>query len=545
MKEMKRVIISCVLSLFLVMAASAERLVILHTNDTHSQIEPTDKDKGGVLRRKALIDSIEAVNDHVLLVDAGDAVQGTVYFNLYKGAAEQQLMNEMGYDLRTIGNHEFDNGVESLVSMIEMSNARFLSSNYEFDDARLDSMVSTYYIHEVEGRHIAFIALNIDPEGLVSPENYKGVKYLEVIETANTLAKRLKEEQKVDAIVALTHIGYVQDVLLAENSRYIDVIIGGHSHDLIDPNAHPDMGMSRTRNLDRNIVLVAQADKSGRYLGEVTIDLEDMSVSSKVIAVDGRLDSIPQDANMAEIINGYRNGVEELMHAPVATTKHLLERDSERLRNLVTDMVYFQARKIYDRHIDLAIMNSGGIRNNLPKGEVSVGEVMSVLPFNNHIVVLEIKGEDLLEAFDVMASRGGDCVSYNVSAEFDATTGKCTKVRVGGRKIEPHKTYRLATIDYLANGGDYMTPLTRGKIVAEGEMVLYDEMIAFMTNGVAKSEIFGEPIITGSANNGKVLGAYSPMPYMKDKTPKYIKKITEKGGEIDPPSDVRMKERKR
>ncbi|MBR3830489.1 MAG: metallophosphoesterase, partial [Muribaculaceae bacterium] len=143
---MKRILSLFVMLMVVVAAFSESRLVILHTNDTHSQIDPTDKDKGGVLRRKALVDSVRGVNKNVLLVDAGDAVQGTVYFNLFKGEVEQQMMNIMGYDLRIIGNHEFDNGIEGLKSMVEMSKAQTLSTNYLFEDSLLRNKIAPYII---------------------------------------------------------------------------------------------------------------------------------------------------------------------------------------------------------------------------------------------------------------------------------------------------------------------------------------------------------------------------------------------------------------
>ena len=146
MKMCKKIIVALLIVMSVSLVANADNLVILHTNDTHSQIDPTDKDKGGVLRRKALIDSVRGVNNNVLLVDAGDAVQGTVYFNLFKGEVEQQMMNIMGYDLCIIGNHEFDNGIEGLKSMVDMSAAQTLSTNYLFEDSLLRNKIAPYII---------------------------------------------------------------------------------------------------------------------------------------------------------------------------------------------------------------------------------------------------------------------------------------------------------------------------------------------------------------------------------------------------------------
>ena len=480
MKMCKKIIVALLIVMSVSLVANADNLVILHTNDTHSQIDPTDKDKGGVLRRKALIDSVRGVNNNVLLVDAGDAVQGTVYFNLFKGEVEQQMMNIMGYDLCIIGNHEFDNGIEGLKSMVDMSAAQTLSTNYLFEDSLLRNKIAPYIIKCIGDKKIAFIAININPKGLVSAENYIGVGYIDGQLMADSIAKQLKEDFGADYVVALTHIGYDDDVKLAKGSRYIDVIIGGHTHDLINSADKNCKLAHKVVNQNGDSVLIAQADKSGRYVGEVTLDLDNGDKHSKVIAVDSRLDRVEPDSTMVNLIAIYRQGVDSLMNQGVATAVVDLKKDEAPLQNYVSDMVLSQAKKIYGKDIDLSIMNSGGIRNDIAKGKVSIGQIMGLLPFNNRIVVMTITGKDLLEAFDVMASRGGDCVSENVDAVFDAETKKCTIVKINGEQVNPQKIYTLATIDYLAGGGDYMTSLTRGEIVATGNKVLYDEMIEYL-----------------------------------------------------------------
>lgn len=472
-------ILTMLLLLLITISVEASTLVILHTNDTHSQIEPNDKNLGGVLRRKALIDSVKNVYKHVLVVDAGDVVQGTTYFNLYKGEAEQRLMNELGYDLRILGNHEFDNGIEGLKSMLKESKSIFLSTNYLFEDSLLRTRFAPYRIFNIEGKKIGFIALNINPQGLVSDGNYEGVIYQDAFTTANNVAKQLKEQYGVDLVVALTHLGYSDDVRLAELSHHIDVIIGGHSHTLVNVNDENSKLPHKVFNQDGNPVIIAQADKAGRYVGEITIDIDSKSIATNVISVDSRFDK-SVDADMKNIIASYKKGVDELMNQSVATIDMDLKKEEASLQNFVCDMVYSQAKKLYAGKIDLAITNKGGIRCDLSKGDVSVGNVMSMLPFNNRIVILEVKGCDLQDAFDVMASRGGDCVSAGVEAIIDSTTKKCVSIKINGAEIDSSKTYILATIDYLADGGDYMTSLTNGRKISGGDKVLYDEMIDFI-----------------------------------------------------------------
>ena len=480
MNKIKRVFVSLLVFATIGVAYSESKLVILHTNDTHSQIEPNDKNLGGVIRRKALIDSVKSEHSQVLVVDAGDAVQGTTYFNLYKGEAEQRVMNELGYDLRIVGNHEFDNGIDGVKLMLREANATFISTNYLFEDSMLRARFVPYKVYTFGEKTVGFIALNIKPQGLISEGNYDGVIYQDAFLTANNVAKQLKEQKGIDIVVAITHLGYSDDIRLAEMSSDIDIIIGGHTHTLIDAKDINNKLPYKVNNVNGQPVIVAQADKTGRYVGEVIVDFEANEISSKVIKVDSRLDNRGDVEALNEIISPYKHGVDLLMSKPVVSIAMDMKRDEAPLQNLVCDMIYTQAKKLYEGKIDLAISNKGGIRCDLTKGVVSVGNIMSMLPFNNRIVVVEIKGSDLLSAFDVMARRGGDCVSAGVEAIIDSKTKKCISVKINGEQINPEQIYILATIDYLANGGDYMTSLTNGLKIAASGNVLYDEMIDFM-----------------------------------------------------------------
>ena len=146
----------------------------------------------------------------------------------------------------------------------------------------------------------------------------------------------------------------------------------------------------------------------------------------------------------------------------------------------MADFCRARGSSLIGQPVDLALMNKGSLRRSLPKGTITQGEIISMQPFSNKVLVIEIKGKDLLEAFDVMASRGGDGVSSEVSARFDPSTGRCTSVLIGGKPVDPEATYRVATIDYLANGGDYMEPLTRGKVVATSGDIVYNDLIGYI-----------------------------------------------------------------
>lgn len=254
------------------------KLVILHTNDTHSQVEPTQKsalktsDMGGYARRMGVIEQIRAKEKNVLLLDAGDFSQGTPYFNFFNGRIEVDAMNRMNYDASTVGNHEFDNGVDTLAVILK--NARFpvLSSNYELDGTPLKGLIKPYVLLERGGLRIGIMALDINPKSLIIENNYKGVVYKDPVDKAIEISTLLKRREKCDVIICLSHLGtdttsdVVSDFEIARKTRYIDVIVGGHSHSQIDN--------TDVKNAAGKSIVITQTGKSGLYLGRVELGLE-------------------------------------------------------------------------------------------------------------------------------------------------------------------------------------------------------------------------------------------------------------------------------
>ncbi len=245
---------------------------------------------------------------------------------------------------------------------------------------------------------------------------------------------------------------------MAAATEGIDIIIGGHSHTLIDPDA-PDAPAFRVPNAVGDTVLIAQTGSRGRELGEITLDLSTMQARSRLIPVDSRLDA-RADSSLEAIIAPYRNGIDTLKKTRIGNLSQDMPAGSDILLNWVADEMLAAARGMVHFDVDLSIVNKGGIRRGLPKGPVTKEEIMTMLPFDNHLVLLEIKGSDLINAFKVMKGRGGD----GVSDGFD------------WRNIDPGRTYMLATIDYLANGGDYMEPLTHATQLYRSEGKL-DEIL--------------------------------------------------------------------
>lgn len=466
-------------------ATYADKLVILHTNDTHSQIDPIDTDNlGGISRRKVVIDSVRAVEPNMLLIDAGDVVQGTLFFTLYKGEVENKLMDALRYDMRILGNHEFDNGSESLADKIRGTHSEWLTTNYALKGGPLDGIFKPYTIRTFGDKKIGFLALNLDPKGMIAEGNYNGVQYLDMATAANATAWHLKHNEGCDMVVAITHIGYAasgtgtSDAELVAQTEDIDVIIGGHSHTTINPadaKSHPCF----LTNKAGKKVLVTQTGKSGRNVGEITIDLDKLTAEYKLIAINNRLDS-RITGELESIIKPYRAGVDSLMAVKVARCAVDLPNDKPGLLNFMTDFVRERASQLVDGKVDLAIFNRGSLRRGLPKGDVTEGMIIMMQPFNNSIEVLEVKGSDLIENFNIMTLTKGNGVSENVDITFDDETHTCTSILIDGKAIDANRTYRVATIDYLANGGDYMQPLTRGAKIARTKDIIGTELLSWL-----------------------------------------------------------------
>lgn len=224
----------------------SQKLTILHTNDVHSRMEafPADDAKyggqGGVAARAALINRIRKEEEHVLLLDAGDIFQGTPYFNLYKGEPEIKAMSLLGYDAVTMGNHDFDAGIEGFAKQLPNANFPIIIANYDFTNTPLDGKTIPYTTFKKGEVKIGVFGLGIQLKGLVPDEAYGKTQYLEPIQIARTVSERLKKHEKCNMVICLSHLGYeydypkVNDKILAKETEYIDLIIGGHTHTFLD-----------------------------------------------------------------------------------------------------------------------------------------------------------------------------------------------------------------------------------------------------------------------------------------------------------------------
>jgi 5'-nucleotidase len=251
-----------------------KKLVILHTNDVHSHIDPfPDNDpkfpgRGGCARRAALIRRIRSEEKNVLLLDAGDIFQGTPYFNYYGGELEFRLMSEMGYDAATFGNHDFDNGIDGLLRQLPNASFPFVNANYDFSNTPLHDKPKEYIIIKKDGIKVGIFGVGIELDGLVSKKLYGETLYLDPVEKAQKTATKLKEDYACDLVICLSHLGFeydtkkVSDKVLAASTKNIDLIIGGHTHTFLEK---PEI----VHNLSGREVLINQVGWAGLNLGRI------------------------------------------------------------------------------------------------------------------------------------------------------------------------------------------------------------------------------------------------------------------------------------
>lgn len=274
-------------------AAAGETLItILHTNDTHSQIEPFPKDdrsypgQGGVARRATLVRRMRKQNPNTLLVDAGDAFQGSPYFNFYKGEVEYKTMSAIGYDVGTLGNHEFDNGVEALAAAMKFANFPFVSANYEVRKTPIETLVKPYVVRDVAGVRVGVFGLGISPLGLITPANFQGITYHDPVQAARDVVRALRETEHCALVVCLSHLGFyprpkdneIGDTQVAALVDGIDFIASGHTHTFMEKPVMQKQPSGKE-------TVIFQVGKSGIYVGRVDFTIR----SGKVTAWAGRL----------------------------------------------------------------------------------------------------------------------------------------------------------------------------------------------------------------------------------------------------------------
>ncbi|WOI56616.1 bifunctional metallophosphatase/5'-nucleotidase [Palleronia sp. LCG004] len=459
-------------------AAAAYDLTILHTNDFHDRFEPInaydstcsseDNDAGecfgGIARMvTAVEDAREAAAGDVILLDAGDQFQGSLFFTQYGGDLSAEFMTQLGYDAMAVGNHEFDDGPEGLAKFLEQVEFPVLSANIDVsgNDA-LSGNVPKSIVIETEGdERIGIVSvLAEDTPETSSPGD--DVIFSSIIDAAQQQVDMLTDDG-VNKIVMLTHVGLPADRRLAEGVTGIDLIIGGHSHTLLG-----DMeGAAGPYPTMVNDVPIFQAYAYGKYLGEIDVTFSDDGEVTEISGTPVLLDSsVAEDEATLERVAALAEPLEELRQEVVGESTAAIDGTRESCRavecemgNLVTDAMLARTA---DQGVQIAITNGGGLRASIEGGEVTMGDVLTVLPFQNTLSTFEVDGAAIVAALENGASqmeegagRFAQVAGMSYTVDPSAEVGsRISEVMVGGEPIDESATYAVASNNYVRNGGD-------------------------------------------------------------------------------------------
>lgn len=475
-------------------ASGSYSLTILHTNDTHAHVENAPE-------RAALVKKLREEHANNLLLDAGDVFSGTLYFNEFEGEVDLKIMNHLGYDAMTFGNHEFDlgssaNGHASLAKFVREAEFPLVSANVDFSNDPLFDELQTRavtdepengniyngIIKEVNGEKIGIFGLTTEETTAISsPGNVTFTNYI----TEAKEAVSAFEEAGVNKIIAITHIGFDDnkeidnDQELAKAVPEIDIIVGGHTHSkLSEPYVHES---------DEGPVVVVQANEYNKFLGQLDVEFDENGV---ITNFNGQLHEVggenaEKDAEVEALLAPYKEQVKARMESPVGATADVFlsglrdlggVRTSEtNLGNLITDGMLEKAKEI-DSDVVIAFQNGGGIRSSINKGEITYGEVLTVLPFGNPLAIIELSGSELKSTFehsvkDYPKEFGGFLHTSGMQVVFDPSKPageRIVSLTINGKKVEDNKMYKAATNVFTARGGDGFEAL--GKAYEDGRV---------------------------------------------------------------------------
>ncbi len=469
----------------------AAEIIILHTNDVHSRVEShlpqgAEEEQGGRVRAATVVEEIRAIygKDKVLLLDAGDSLHGMNIDNLFGGLPSIEIMNAMGYDAFTPGNHEFNYGQAVLAERIADAKFPTLASNVTHEDGSLFAGYSAL-IKEVNGVKVGIIGLVAEETPIVThPKNVEGLLFRDPVVIAKQTAKILRPQ--VDVLIALSHLGHSMDVVLAETVPELDVIVGGHSHTKIETAK------------EVNGVILVQAHEYANDLGFLYLEVE----NERIVSYEGFLIPVTADVTkhgrVQSIIDHWNAQLQARLDNVVG--KSAISWDGERasvrtqetnLGNLVADVIRHAVEA------DIAMTNGGGIRASIHAGDIRVADVYNVLPFDNSLVVVEMMGMDILEALEhsvrLLPEQNGAFLQVSgITYEVDPSAlpgGRVINAKVGENRLAAGKYYTVATNDFLAAGGDGYETFLNATVVAETGIMLRDVMVDY----IAERGDVGEP----------------------------------------------------
>ncbi len=463
---------------------------LFHTNDTHGRIKAGDG--MGFAKISTLVSNYKAANPSSLLLDIGDTVHGLNFVTLSRGESAVQVMNMMNYDAMAPGNHDFNYGQTRLTELGAIARFPILSANVKKADG--SNYLTPYVIKTVNGVKVALFGL-ATPETVykTNPKNIEGLKFEDPIVSAKAMVAELAG--KADIVVAMAHLGIEGDFTsrkLAAAVPEIDVILDGHSHSILNETV--------------NGVLIAQTGYYDMGLGITSLIVKDGKLAEAGTALYTMKDAknTPESTLVKSIVASVDKEVSTLTSVVIGTSPVLLDGERANVRTKPTNLANLITAAMLDKTgADVAITNGGGIRASIKAGSVTKGDVLTVLPFGNYVVVKELKGSDIKSALELgvstyPAALGGYAQTAGLTFRFDSTkpTGnRVVEVKVNGLSLDPAKTYKVATNDFMAVGGDNYTMLKNGPTL--GEYPALDEILIeyIQTKG------FGAAVTDGRATD--------------------------------------------
>lgn len=440
-------------------------ITFVHTNDLHSHVAPTiiqKKPYGGYARQATLIKQFRAKDPNVVLLNAGDTFQGTLYFNVYEGLADLAFLNALGYQAMAIGNHEFDRGPVPLGTFAKHAKFPILSANIDFSkEPALPGLIPSTIIQTKGGKIGVVGATTPDTPDIASPG--PNVRFKELVSSVQLEVDDLTK-QGINKIVVLSHCGYSEEKDLASRLRDVDLIIGGHSH---TPLGTPDLpgwpkagGPYPTLAKDATgaTTYIVQAWEWGKVLGRIQLDFDAKGVVKRVRAAQAFVldETIPEDPEIKALETAFERPLLALQTQPVGETKRLLARDREpggdaTMAEVIADAMLAATAKTGSV---AAFINGGGVRGQIEAGRITYGQAVSVQPFSNTLTVLEVTGEELLKSFNRGIEKPGGMLFPSAGTSYAIANGQATQVIIAGQPLDLTKTYRITLLGFTASGGD-------------------------------------------------------------------------------------------
>ncbi|MEQ8190198.1 MAG: bifunctional UDP-sugar hydrolase/5'-nucleotidase [Candidatus Eremiobacterota bacterium] len=460
-------------------------LNIIYTNDIHGTILPVEDKKnylvrepfGGVSYMGTIIKNLkEETEGKNLLLDGGDFAQGSYESGLTRGKTMIEIMNNLGYDAIEIGNHEFDWSRESLENMVGESNCPVLGGNVINEQERLLNGILPYTIKEVNGLRVGIIGL-ITPETkeIASPKNIEGLKFLAQKETVKKYIGELKDKG-VDLITVLSHCGDIEDEKLAAEVRGIDLIVGGHSH----------TAMEEAKKI--NDTIIVQAGCQSKFVGNLQINVDGRS--KKIVSYNNKLipvanQTITPDPEIEKIIAPVVEEAGKKKSEVMGITEVGLTHDRSKVTESIMGNVLTDAMR-EGTGASVAVMNSGGIRSQIKKGQITFGDIYRVLPFDDVIVSINLTGKQIKDLMESSASRTrGNLHISGMTVDIDPSKpagDKVSNIKIQGKPLDYNSTYSVATGDFLAKGGDWYDTFKEGKNLQYHNKMIIDGLKDYIRN---------------------------------------------------------------